>query len=133
MAQTFHLELVSPAARMFAEQVERVSIPGADGDFSVLAGHCPLVSMIRPGVLDLMLNASKSQRYFIAGGYANVTGDQCSILAEFLCPLEDLQRDAIVEKLQLAKEELAQADDGARQAKAHDVLVLEAKLHAAQL
>ena len=57
---TFKFELVSPERVLMSEDVEQVVVPGADGDFAVLAGHAPFVSTLRPGVLDVTAAAGAS-------------------------------------------------------------------------
>lgn len=79
--QTFPLQIVSPAKIVFAGRVNMVEVPGTEGDFGVLAGHSPLFSMIRPGIVTIHEGAAK--RYFvIEAGYADVTPEGTTILAE---------------------------------------------------
>jgi len=87
MPGKFHFELVSPEARLIAEDVSMVTIPGSEGDFGVLEGHSPLLSAIRPGVITINVEANDTtgsghKRYFVAGGFADVTQTQCTVLAE---------------------------------------------------
>jgi len=83
MAGKFRFELVSPEARLMSQDAYMVTIPGTEGDFGVLAGHSPLLSAIRPGVITINTEANDNpKRYFVAGGFADVTQDQCTVLAE---------------------------------------------------
>lgn len=78
---TFPLQIVSPAKIVFAGPVTMVEVPGTEGDFGVLAGHSPLFSMIRPGIVTIHEGATK-RYYVIDAGYADVTPDGTTILAE---------------------------------------------------
>jgi len=83
MPDKFHFELVSPEEKLISQDVTMVTIPGEEGDFGVLAGHSPLLSSIRPGVITINVEANDNpKRIFIAGGFADVTAAQCTVLAE---------------------------------------------------
>lgn len=83
MPGKFHFELVSPEQKIMSEEVTMVTIPGEEGDFGVLEGHSPLLSSIRPGVISVNVEANDNpKRYFVAGGFADVTQTQCTVLAE---------------------------------------------------
>lgn len=75
-----NVELVTPAKLVLCQDVDMVVIPGAEGDFGVLKNHSPMISSIRPGVVELQ-NDAKIQKIFISGGFAEVTGERCTILA----------------------------------------------------
>jgi len=75
-----NVELVTPEKLVFSQDVDMVVIPGTDGDFGVLPKHSPVISSIRPGVVELE-NGSKKQKIFISGGFAEVTEERCTILA----------------------------------------------------
>src|SRR5690242_3392329 len=81
--QTFNFELVSPEKILVSEPAWQVVVPGEEGYFGVRAGHMSLIAAIRPGVVEVWANeASAPQKIFIAGGFADVTANNCSILAE---------------------------------------------------
>ena len=111
MAGTFHFELVSPERVLMSEQVEQVVVPGADGDLAVLPGHAPLISTLRPGVLDITVGGA-SRRVFVKAGFAEVDPDRLTILAERASAVEDLD---VAKELEAARSELAAAiTDAAR-------------------
>ena len=58
---TFHFDLVSPEKLAFSGEVDQVDVPGVEGDFGVLAGHAPLVAMLRPGILTVYAGGEQSQ------------------------------------------------------------------------
>jgi len=84
MAGTLQFELVSPEKTLASAQVAMVVVPGAEGDFGVLPGHAPMMSTIRPGVIEVYASegSTVSARYQIEGGFAEVTPEGVTILAE---------------------------------------------------
>ncbi len=90
MADKVKFELVSPEKILVSEEVDMVVVPGAEGNFGVLPNHAPLISSVRPGVIDIYTNGGVSERIFIAGGFAEVTPLRCTVLAD-----EALQISAI--------------------------------------
>lgn len=128
MADTIELELVSPEKLLLSEQVEMVVIPGEDGDFGVLPGHSPVISNIRPGVLSVFENGTVTQRIFIASGFAEVTMERCTILAEGAEQVEELDQAAVDQEIQELREDATNADDDVSRARASNALAIaEAK------
>lgn len=112
MADTFQFELVSPEAKIMSEPLTMAVVPGGEGDFGVMAGHAPLVATVRTGVVKIYRdNIDKvSDRIFIAGGFADVTGDNCTILAEQAINVNDLDKADIERQLRDAGGELQYAE-----------------------
>ena len=77
MADTLQFELVAPERLIFSGDVEMVVVPGAEGDFGVLPGHSLLLSTLRPGVIEIYENEKPKDRYVVAEGFAEVTGERC--------------------------------------------------------
>jgi F-type H+-transporting ATPase subunit epsilon len=77
----FHFSLVAPERELFAGEVDQVDAPGAEGDFGVLQGHQPFMTTLRPGSVVVMDGASK-RIFTIQGGFADVTPESFTILAE---------------------------------------------------
>ena len=128
MADTIELELVSPEQLLLSEQVEMIVVPGEEGDFGVLPGHSPVISNIRPGVLSVFKNGTVSQRIFVASGFAEVTAERCTILAEGAEPVEDLDQAVVEEQIQTLREDVANADGDINRARADEALdIAEAK------
>ena len=101
MAEKIQFELVSPAKLLLSEPVEMVVVPGEDGDFGALPLHAPLLSTVRPGVIDIHNGGKVTNRIFIAGGFVEVTGERVTVLAEEAFPLEDLT-SALAEERRVA-------------------------------
>lgn len=130
---TFSFELVSPERRLIEGPARMAVIPGVEGDFGVLAGHSALLAALRPGILTLdMEGLPGRQSIFIAGGFADVTADRCTVLAEEALPVVDLDRTALETDLANLREDLAgEADAVRREAINRRIGVVCAKLSAA--
>jgi len=115
MADTFKFELVSPERVLLSEDAEQVVLPGIQGDFAVLANHAPMLSMLRPGVLDIQL-PGKTRRVFVKGGFAEVEPDRLTVLAQTAFDTEaSTAAGVITAELANAQAELEAAkDDDAR-------------------
>jgi F-type H+-transporting ATPase subunit epsilon len=114
MADTVEFELVSPTRLLVSEPVEMVVVPGEEGDFGALPGHAPFISQVRPGVIDVHGNGEVVQRIFVAGGFAEVTGERCTVLAEEAIPVEDIDAGEARARLEAARSALAAGDDDPR-------------------
>jgi F-type H+-transporting ATPase subunit epsilon len=88
---TFHFDLVSPEKLAFSGEVDQVDIPGAEGDFGVLAGHAPVVAAMRPGVLVVRTGTSQ-QKIIVLGGLAEVSDNKLTVLADVATSIEELDR-----------------------------------------
>ncbi|MFL6932639.1 MAG: F0F1 ATP synthase subunit epsilon [Xanthobacteraceae bacterium] len=106
---TFHFDLVSPEQLVFSGEVEHVVVPGSEGEFGVLAGHAPLVAMLRPGILKIL--GPNEQRILVVGGFAEVTGDALTVLADRAVPVEEVDPAAIADEIKAVEEDLADAED----------------------
>ena len=81
MADTLHFSLVSPARELFSGEVDQVDIPGTEGDLGVLPDHTPLMAAIRTGTMTVYANGAET-KYFVRGGFADVTPAGLTVLAE---------------------------------------------------
>ncbi|MGQ3672403.1 F0F1 ATP synthase subunit epsilon [Xanthobacter sp. TB0136] len=112
---TLSFELVSPEKLVFSGEATEVIIPGAEGEFGVLAGHGPFVGMLKPGILTIRA-AGAAERFFVRGGFAEVNASGLTVLAEEAISTEDLDPSHIQQQIQNAREDLADAKgDEARQ------------------
>ncbi len=114
MADAFNFELVSPERLLFSEQVTAVVVPGSDGYFTVMAHHAPLMSTIRPGVVEATLAAGGTKKMFVRGGFVDVAGTSFTLLAEQAMPVEELNADAIAAQIKDAEEDVADARSDAK-------------------
>ena len=113
MADSFQFELVSPEKLLMSEPVEQVVVPGSEGDFAILAGHAPIMSTLKPGVVEIQVNDKDQKRIFVRGGFAEAGPDSLTILAEKAIPLEELDTDGLSQEIQNAEEDVndAKSDD----------------------
>jgi F-type H+-transporting ATPase subunit epsilon len=95
MADKVQFELVSPEKLLLSEAVDMVVVPGTEGNFGVLAGHSLLISTVRPGVIDVYEGNEISERIFVSGGFAEVTAERCTVLADEAVPLSSLDAASI--------------------------------------
>lgn len=103
MAETLIFELVTPARLVLSQPVEMVVVPGAEGDFGAMPRHAPLISSVRPGVIDVYQGGKITARIFVAGGFAEVTGERCTVLAEEAIAVDDLDAATVDAHFTLAK------------------------------
>jgi F-type H+-transporting ATPase subunit epsilon len=114
MSSAFNFELVSPERLLFSEQVTAVVVPGSDGYFTVMANHAPLMTTIRPGVVEATLASGGTKKIFVRGGFVDVAGSSFTLLAEQAMPIEDLNADAIASQLKDAEDDVADAKTAAK-------------------
>lgn len=108
MADKLHFDLVSPERRLFAGDVDMVVVPGEEGDFGVLPKHAPFMSVIRSGAIIVTVDGV-AERTFIHGGFAEVTPDGLTILAEEAIPVSEIDVAALEQELKNAQEDLGVA------------------------
>jgi F-type H+-transporting ATPase subunit epsilon len=134
MAETGKLafELVSPEELVVSENVEMVVCPGALGEFGVLHRHMPMITALKPGIVGICHHGRQMDtRYFVAGGFAEVTGERCTVLAEHPIDVSTIDRGEVEQALRNAREDLADAKtDRARKTAQQQVDLNEAKLRA---
>lgn len=116
MADTFQFDLVSPEARLASGQAKAVRIPGADGDMTAMPEHAPTVTTLRPGILAVEMDGGE-QEYVVIGGFAQITAESATVLADIALPKTDITTDFLNERIAEAKaaQEAAEGDhvDGA--------------------
>src|SRR4051794_16475686 len=88
---TFQFNLVSPEKLAFSGEIDQADIPGAEGDFGVLAGHAPVVAAMRPGILTVTIGTTQ-QKIIVLGGVAEVSDKGLTVLAEVATSLDDLDQ-----------------------------------------
>jgi F-type H+-transporting ATPase subunit epsilon len=127
MAGTFKFELVTPERMLLSQDASAVVVPGVEGEFTVLPKHAPVISALRPGVVDATLGDARRLRVFVKGGFAEVDADRLTVLAERALEVEAMSPADIAAELQTAEAEFAAAtSDAARLAAASAVDQLKA-------
>ena len=120
MADIMQYDLVSPARRLASGQATAVQIPGADGDFTAMPNHAPTIATIRPGVVTVQ-GTLGVEKYVVTGGFAEISPEGASVLAERAMPVEEVTQGVIDEFVEAAKAALATATDETRDAFAKSV------------
>ena len=111
MPDAFKFELVSPERLLVSDSVEQVLVPGAEGDMTVLAHHAPVLTTLRPGLLDIGFPGGEHQRFFIRGGFAEVGPSGLTVLAETAIDLVELDAGQLDQAIKDAEEDVADATD----------------------
>ena len=110
MADAFHFELASPESLIFSGEVEHVVMPGAEGEFGVLAHHAPLVAMLRPGILKII--GPNEQQFVVYGGFAEINSQSVTVLADFAVSTTDVDREALAGQIKDLEEDVADTPQG---------------------
>ncbi len=127
MADRLSFELVSPDRLLMSAEVAAVMVPGGEGDFTVMPGHMPVISTVRPAIVDVYENwgGAPSTRIFVRGGFVDVTAERVTLLAEHATNLAELDRAALAQQVRDAAEDITLAKSDAERARAqalHDSL-----------
>src|SRR5476651_366071 len=101
--------LVMPERELVATDADMVVVPGTEGDFGVLPGHAPLISTVRPGVLEVFQGNKAEQRFLVVGGFAEVTPERCTVLADEAIPFAEVTAEQLAQREQAAERDLADA------------------------
>ena len=131
MADKISFDLVSPEQLLLSEEAEMVTLPGTDGCFGVLPGHAPVISTLKPGVIDVKGGAKGDARYFVLGGFAEVTPGKLTVLAEDTISMDQIDAAQIDQRIANAEEDILQAKTDAGRAKAVESLDSLKQLRAA--
>ncbi len=131
MAEKIQFELVSPAKLLVSSAVDMVVVPGTEGDFGALPRHSPVISTVRPGVIDIHDAGKISDRIFVAGGFAEVNEERITVLAEEAIPVAELTAALAEERLKAAKEAVADARTEAEKAAAEQKVAIAMAMQAA--
>ena len=124
--------LVMPERELLNTEADMVVVPGSEGDFGVLHGHAPLISTVRPGVLEVLQGYKVEQRFMVAGGIAEVTPERCTVLADEAVPFEQVTPEMLADRERVAQEELSDATTDAEKVVAQKNLAVAKDLRRAQ-
>jgi F-type H+-transporting ATPase subunit epsilon len=124
--------LVMPEREVLATEADMVVVPGSEGDFGVLHGHAPLISTVRPGVLEVIQDNKVDKRFIVVGGFAEVTSERCTVLADEAMPFEEVTPEQLAERERQAERDITDAANDAEKAKAERELAVAKDLRRAQ-
>ena len=118
MADAFPFELVSPERQLVSGQATQVVVPGAEGQFTVLANHAPFLSTLKPGILEVTMADGTTDRIFVRGGFADANPSGLTLLAEEAQRVADMDMGSLDQAIQNAHEDMTDAKDDARKSAA---------------
>ena len=122
MPELFKFELVSPEQLLLSQDVRQVLVPGTEGNFTVLPGHAPVLSTLRPGVLDMLDEQGREERIYVRGGFAEVNPMGLIVLAEVAIPLAELSPEMLAQQVKNAEEDVADASEDEKRRRAQESL-----------
>ena len=105
-----NLEIVSPARLVLNRAVDMVVMPGYEGDLAAQENHAPMITLLRGGVISIYEGGSVTDRLFVGGGFAEITADRCTILADDAVPVADLSAETAQKHLAEAEQAWADVD-----------------------
>jgi F-type H+-transporting ATPase subunit epsilon len=104
------LEIVSPARLLLSRAVDMVVMPGYEGDLAAMENHAPMITLLRGGVIALYEGNQVTDRFFVGGGFAEITADRCTILADDAIPVSELSAADADARLQAAEQAWTNVD-----------------------
>lgn len=107
----FHFSLVSPEKELYAGAAQSVAVPGTEGIFEAMPGHAPLMSTLSPGMLSFTGENGEEKRFFVRGGFADVTPSSVTVLAEVAIAEADLNGDTLAAETEYAAKQIEAALD----------------------
>jgi F-type H+-transporting ATPase subunit epsilon len=107
-----HLDFVSPESVLFSGEVDQVDLPGAEGDLGILAGHAPLVTTLRPGIVTIFRGGAR-EPIVITGGFAEMGPAGLTVLADRAVARENFDTGTLASEIKGAEEDVADATDDA--------------------
>ncbi len=121
MADTISFDLVSPERMLLSTNADMVTIPGTEGYMGVMAGHMPLISTLRAGMIDVKIG-NQDTRFFIRGGFAEMNATKLTVLAEEAIPMTEMDIAVIDQRILDAQEDLSAAKTDEERHKASEML-----------
>ena len=111
MNNKINFDFVSPEASIVSSEVEMVLIPGIDGDAGILPNHSPFMTTLRQGIIEVTFEEGNVKRYLVEGGFADITQDKMTILAENSLNLSDSDSNTLKDEIDIINEKLVSAED----------------------
>ena len=130
MPSKLKFEIVSPTELLASEEVDMVVVPGSDGDIGVLLGHTPVLSNLRPGVVDFHNDGIITKRFFVEGGFVEVTGERCTLLAGRAKDVAKISAEEANARLEAALDQVEVADGDDKEIAIREANVAKAMVYA---
>lgn len=128
------IEIISPEKVLVSREVEMAVLPGEEGDIAAMPERAPMMLLLRGGVVSLCENGSVTDRYFVAGGFADMTATRCTVLADKAQPVSEISIDsatAVLESLTETWEKADKTDVASLDALQDQILSVRAEIDAA--
>lgn len=122
MADSFKFELVSPERLLISEEVEQVIVPGREGEMTVMAHHAPTMTSIKPGIITVVRPGGQSEQFVVFGGFADITAEGCTLLAESSVHVNDFNREELAQRIAETRQVVEKAEDHEERSKAEEFL-----------
>lgn len=111
MASQFELTVVSAERKIFEGTVTSVRVSGTDGELGVYAGHAPLLTAIKPGMVKFTLADGKEEFIYVSGGFLEVQPTVVTVLADTAIRGEELDEQRILAAKRKVEETLSKTSD----------------------
>ena len=105
MADTFAFELVSPEKLLVSGEADIVTVPATEGDMGIMGNHAPVMTSLRPGIVEAKMADGASAEFFVRGGFADISPAGVTVLAEFAIPRDQMTRDIFEQQRTLAQQD----------------------------
>jgi F-type H+-transporting ATPase subunit epsilon len=112
-------ELVSPEKLLLSTEADMVVVPGSEGDFAVLPRHVPVIAELRPGLIRVFDGQTVRERIMVSGGFAEFSGDRCTVLVEEAIPFADVSPQWLDNRMKAAESALLDANESANEHAKH--------------
>lgn len=123
MTDKIAFDIVSPERLLLSDEADMVTVPGSEGDFGVLAGHMPLISTLRPGVIDIRGGSESGDlRFFVLGGFAEANPRKLTVLAEEAVPMTSVDAVTLEQRIKNTEEDLVLAKNESDRARVAEQL-----------
>lgn len=123
MTDKIAFDIVSPERLLLSDEADMVTVPGSEGDFGVLAGHMPLISTLRPGIIDIRGGSESGDlRFFVLGGFAEANPRKLTVLAEEALPMTSVDATTLDQKIKNTEEDLVLAKNESDRARVAEQL-----------
>lgn len=119
---SFKFELVSPERLLVSEDVHSVVVPGSEGEMTVMARHAPVVTTMRPGIVVVETVGGEKNRYVVYGGFADITAESCTLLAEFSVHERDFDREDLARRMEETKKAISEATEAVHRTRLEEFL-----------
>tara|TARA_B100001173_G_scaffold283701_1_gene269441 strand:+ start:318 stop:704 length:387 start_codon:yes stop_codon:yes gene_type:complete len=111
MDTKINFDFVSPEESIISSEVDMVLIPAIEGDAGILPNHAPYMTILRQGIVEVTFGKDNIKQYLVEGGFADITPQKITILAENSINLTDIDDSVLKEKLQQIDENISNANE----------------------